>query len=497
MKLRGVHLLAAALCLAQPCGHAVPLPELIDSVLSTHPSLRAQRALGASANAAVEGARWQFYPTPSIGFEQVGSDLPDPSYPSSGDKSVTTVRLQQPLWTGGRLTAGLDKAQAAVLANQAALEGARQDLALRVVQVYADWYGALLKRQAHEDSQRAHQRLQEQIQRRIANGVSPQSDLTLLLGRQLQTDADLAATMAQEQSALQRLGQLLGQPAPRTQTLMDTMGAPLALAGSAEDLLQQAQARNPGMVKMRALARVAEAEIAERRAELLPEAYIRAEQQYGSYTLASGQPISRLFIGFSSHLGAGLSSLSQVSGALARYDAALADIDSARVSLGEQIQADYAQAEAGKARLSALLAALESADAIAQAWSRQFVAGRKSWLDVMNAVRELTQLETQIADARAAQLLLTWRLSILGHGLELALGLADFQALRAHATAEEPGSTHALDAIRLPEQTAEDYRPLHEDALALRMAHRIDPIALGAATRAEPAQHPRNNEGLW
>jgi outer membrane protein TolC len=107
-------------------------------------------------------------------------------------------------WTGGRLSAGLDKAQAGVLASQAKLEGTRQDLALRVVQVYADWYGALLKRQALDTSLQAHQTLRAQILRRIANGVSLQSDLTLLMGRQQQTDSDQSAARAQEQTALVR-----------------------------------------------------------------------------------------------------------------------------------------------------------------------------------------------------------------------------------------------------------------------------------------------------
>jgi hypothetical protein len=79
--------------------------------------MRSQQALGASAKQALEGAQWQFYPTPSVGFEQVDASAGDPNYPSYGDKNVTTLRLQQPLWTGGRLSAGLDKAQAGVVAT--------------------------------------------------------------------------------------------------------------------------------------------------------------------------------------------------------------------------------------------------------------------------------------------------------------------------------------------------------------------------------------------
>ena len=58
-------------------------------------------------------------------------------------------------------------------------------------------------------------------------------------------------------------------------------------------------------------------------------------------------------------------------------------------------------------RLAALMTYLESSDNIARAWNRQFIAGHKTWLDVMNAVREQSQLEGQIADAKASQMLLT------------------------------------------------------------------------------------------
>jgi adhesin transport system outer membrane protein len=237
----GAALLCGAMGLAAQCGYAQSLPELLEGVLHTHPSLRAQQALGESARQAVESAEWQFYPTPSIGLEQVDSGQTDPNYPSYGDKTVTTLRLQQPLWTGGRLTAGLHKAQAGLAVSQATLDGVRQDLALRVVQVYADWLGAYFKIQAIEKSLKAHQPLQQQIERRIAGGASPRSDLTLLLGRPQQTEADLSAAQAQSQSALGRLSQMLGSPL-QPQLLAQSIHAPIGLGIKARDILVK-----PGM----------------------------------------------------------------------------------------------------------------------------------------------------------------------------------------------------------------------------------------------------------
>jgi outer membrane protein, adhesin transport system len=508
MKLQGVHVLTTALLLAWPHSHAQSLPELIDEVLSTHPSVRSQRALGESAKDAVEGAKWQFYPTPSIGFEQVDTSKSDPNYPSYGDKSVTTLRLQQPLWTGGRLTAGLERAQAGVRVSQATLDGTRQDLALRVVQLYADWYGAGLKREAFAQSLKAHRTLQQQINRRIGGGVSPASDLTLLLGRAQQTEADLSAAQAQEQTAVGRLTQLLGH-ALSAHALASATSTPQSLEVAVQTLLERAQAQNPNVVKLQAQAQAAQADIASARADLQPEVYVRAESQYGSYSVPGSPTLSRFFVGVSSRLGAGLSSLTQVGAAQARFEAAQADIDSTRLSLGEQIQADYAQAQAGQGSIAALQASLESADNITRAWNRQFVAGRKTWPDVMNAVREQAQLQAQIADARAAQLLLNWRLAIVGQGLDGALASAQAQlAVRA----QQPGELGELGEVGEVGEigplggagtaSARAAIPLYAqspgDAIELRMASHIDPLNLGVGMGAsEPASAPKNSEGLW
>jgi len=289
--------------------------------------------------------------------------------------------------------------------------------------------------------------------------------------------------------------------------LAQAVAAPLVLGSNAQDLLLLAQTQNPNVLKLVAQARVAESEIAERQAELLPEVYLRLESQHGSYTTPGSPTQNRIFVGVSSRFGAGLSSLTQVGGAQARYEAALADVDSTRLSLGEQVQADFAQAEAGQVRLAALVASLESSDNIARAWNRQFIAGRKTWSDVMNAVREQAQLEGQIADARASQLLLSWRLAIVGRGVDGALALADAApktALELPPPAPLPSPAQAY-ALTATEWDSVAVIPLYEaseaDALSLRMALEIDPAMLGVDVgldihATQPPASELNLEGI-
>jgi adhesin transport system outer membrane protein len=391
---------------------------LISQALVSHPSAQVQQALAQAAQTGVDSARWQFYPTPSIAIEKSRASAADPSY--QGDSRVSTLRLQQPLWTGGRLTAGLDKAQAGLAASQAALEEVRQQLALRVVQAYGDWLAAHLKNLANEKSLATHTRLRDQVRRRISEGLSAQSDLTLALARLETLAADMSVAHAQQDIALSRLGQLLGRYVSSAE-LGTTFAMPRRIDAGLQTLLDMARSVSPVVQKVQAQARVQEATLAERRSELSPEVYLRAERQYGNYSFANAAPETRLFIGLNSRFGAGLSNLSNVEGASLQLQAAQAEVAVQSRNVNEQILADHALAASAGERLTAINASLKAAQDVSESYDRQFLAGRKSWLDVMNAARELAQTEGMLADIESTQVVVTWRLAIFTQGLAAVL----------------------------------------------------------------------------
>ena len=399
--------------------HAQVLEQLIASALASHPSAQGQRALVQSAEAGVDSARWQFYPTPSVSVETANASAADRLY--QGDNRVSTLRLQQPLWTGGRLTAGMDKAAAGLVVSQALLEEVRLQLGLRVVQTYGDWLSAHLKTLANEKSLATHVRLREQVKRRLTEGASAESDLTLAVTRLESISADVTAARAQAEVALARLGQLLGSPVDSA-LLAQAVAAPRDLANAGrtgvQALLEVALGINPTVAKAQAQARVQEAVIGERRADLMPEVYARIERQYGNYNFPHGEPQNRLFIGLTSRFGAGLSLLSNIDAARTQHAAALAEIEAQSRTVSEQVLADYALGLSAASRIASIQASLRAAEDVSASYDRQFLAGRKSWLDVMNAARELAQTETQLADLQSTQIVVTWRLAAYTRGID-------------------------------------------------------------------------------
>ena len=135
-----------------------------------------------------------------------------------------------------------------------------------------------------------------------------------------------------------------------------------------------------------------------------------------------------MFFGLSSRFGAGLSSLTNVEAARTQHQAALAEIEVQSRNLAEQVLTDQALALSSARRLQAVQAALNANADVSASYDRQFLAGRKTWIDVMNAARELTQTEMQLADLQASLVAVSWRLAIYTLGIA---SLIDAQSLKA------------------------------------------------------------------
>jgi adhesin transport system outer membrane protein len=91
--------------------------------------------------------------------------------------------------------------------------------------------------------------------------------------------------------------------------------------------------------------------------------------------------------------------------------------------LSEQIQLDWALIKAANLRIRGLTLAAAAGVEVLESYERQFLAGRKQWIDLMNAVREQAQTQSQLADATVAQELSSLRLLLLSAGEEALLAV--------------------------------------------------------------------------
>ncbi len=420
----GFFLTVSSAALAHP---TLGVAELARAAFEQHPSLRASSARLEAAKAKVDAAKWQFWPTPSVGVERLQND---PSVAQQGDRTVSVVRMQQPLWMGGRLTSKLQRADSEVLLAQAETDAARELLATRVIQAWSEAVVAIRKLNSQQQSLQRHERLLKMVERRLDEGASSVVDADLARSRIEILKSEIMLLNAQRDSSLDKLRLFTGRSFTAKEVVLSHQLNQVRSAGLAS-LIEMAQNVNPQLRKAQHSVDIANADVDVAKASLMPEVSVRFEHQQGNLYTASVPRTNQVFISLNSSFGAGLSSLSGITSAVAQLNAAQEEVNLQKQSLIDQVQTDFTLVQAAQARLRGLTSATKASAEVLDSYERQFLAGRKQWLDLMNAAREQAQSETQLADATGALELSSLRLVLWSGGVDALLNVqGQAQALR-------------------------------------------------------------------
>ena len=395
------------------------LPLLLQKVTAEHPQVQSQIQNLQAAGMDLKVAQQASWPTPSISMERVQAQSNDPVY--TGSPQVISFRLQQPLWTGGRLTAQSNKAIATQAIEHARLIEIQQNLALKTIQAWVEVVTAQRQQQVLEKSETVQWQLLQKITRRAEQGLSPLNEVNFANLRLIQVRQDRFNALQQEKQAWIRLTQWVPEAKNLGQALIHpNIYLQEVHVHALRPALPQWEANSlensPLIRRLECVAELQLAEMAEKRAALQPEVYVRAEHQRGNYTYANTPNTNRVIVGFSASTGAGFGVAYQLAALQNKHVGVLQEIETARRSVLEAVQTDFWNATAKQSKASMLLLNLESSKEIQAAWERQFINGKKTWNDVMNAARETSQAELAVIENEMAWLQSLARLHIQGYG---------------------------------------------------------------------------------
>ncbi len=376
-------------------GKIQQLDQLLRQAVRTHPSILAQRAQRRVAEADYEAAQWSRYPTLVAEASQGGQV-----------GQGTLARVTQPLWTGGRITGQIDSAQAGVTVAAAAVAEAEQSVLLETSQAYAELLRARSRLRAAKDNVAEHERLHQMILRRARTEVSPQSDVTLASGRLQQALSEQIQFQNQVEQARATLEQLTGQPVDQVETVVRPLPAWSGLALIRDEAL----AFSPELARWQAQEMQAVAQVGLAKAVQLPSVSLAHDQRLGE--MAVGYVRSQTYVALQFQPGAGLSARSAVTAAAERQLATRDQHEAARRKLLRQVEADWSELTALDALLQPSRELVDNTRGVVDSYARQYTAGRKSWLDVLNAQREAAQALYGLADVEANRLRAQLRLEI-------------------------------------------------------------------------------------
>jgi adhesin transport system outer membrane protein len=363
--------------------------QIMKQALTTYPAILSKHSFSAAARADLEGAAWQRYPTPSV---EVSED--------NNNTRTSLLRVQQPIWAGGRIDSGIDAARSRHEAAEAAINETKQEIVLRVIAAYVEAIRQQARRDTLAQGVQQHERLLGLITRRVEHDASPRVDQELAQSRLYQANNDLSSVTQSLANALTQLSQLSGMSVRRVGPIDDD-----GLPGqqNEESLFEQAVAWSPTLRRLRFEEEAAQADIETKRASYKPQISVRYENQYQSAPLngSIGFNTNRLLLVLEAQTGAGLSALSGVDAAIGRRDAARQQRETALRDLRERIFIDWDELQAARVRLENATLASRSSKEVYESYTRQYTAGRKNWLDVLNTVRESTQSDVAATDASA------------------------------------------------------------------------------------------------
>jgi adhesin transport system outer membrane protein len=364
--------------------------QVLQSALSSHPALQGKRSAQAAARAEQDGAEWQRYPALSVESAQA----------NSGNSGL--VRIEQPLWTGGRITAGINASGSRFDAAGAALEEEKLNLSLRVIAAYTEAMRQKSRQQHAISGVAEHEKLLNMIRRRVGQEVSSLTDQRLAESRMYQAANDQSAATQALNNSLTQLTQLAGKSVAEISTLeMGKLGAPANL----EAILPMALSYSPVLRRLTYEEEAANADITSKRSAYMPQLVVRLERSMGQIN------DSRAMLVLLAQPGAGLSAMSGVDAAIAKREAVRMAREAAERDTRERVTLDWNEWTASRQRLENASQSRTMSTEVFESYARQYVIGRKTWSDVLNAVREATQSQFALEDAHAQTIAAGLRLS--------------------------------------------------------------------------------------
>lgn len=372
------------------------LKQLFEEAAERHPSVLQARRQAQAAGFDVESAQWGRFPSVS---SQLRSD---------SNLTQSLAKVEQPLWTGGKLTSRIELSEANLRAAEA---GIREAEFTALSQVATAFFEALRLEQRLQNATlnvTEHERLVALIKRRSEAEISPPADTTLAQARLQQAVSERIQIKKQLDASLTTLAQW-------TVPLNGPLKSPTDIVFQRPPegvMLERAMANSAQRKRLLSQIESAEAQINVSKAQIYPTVVAGFQHTWGGVVPANYDR-NKGYFGLEFQSGAGLSARAGQQAAVSRKEATQQELETHERNLTSQVNAALSELEALEAQLAPSKALLEGTTEVVESYLRQYQVGRKNWLDVLNAQREKTQALYSDADTRFGYQLSKVRLMIM------------------------------------------------------------------------------------
>lgn len=390
----------------------VDLETAFSAVLSKHPAMSGKQAEVSASVYDADVARAARLPSLTA---QAGRMYQEGNGELDGQNTLT-LRLRQPIWAFGKIDSGIESADASIQVHKSDLLKVKRDLLDKVASAYARVYGISLRLQVVKNNIETLDDLYQQIMRRESGQLASKADVRMASLRLNQAKGKKRITEGELSVALSDLHALIQIPVTGV-SLVDAEFTELSING----LQQQIEANSANLQHKHALLQVAKANIDKDTYSSMPVIYLQAERNFNQLGYLNATRYGVVIEGNVDGVGFAASGRSKA--ATARATAASESLAVARNDLKNKVNSLIANRQAQQDFISEQVFAIKDIEAVSASYFRQYEAGAKQWLDVLNIQREMTDMRNQKAQAESDWLLHCLQLKIMSgafDGIELS-----------------------------------------------------------------------------
>lgn len=392
------------------------LESALTATLTRHPAVAGKAASVQAKDFTGEAARTQRYPTISAQAQQLTNQGNSTSATTRSDNPMS-LRARQPLWAFGRIDSSIALADAETETEKADYLRVQRQLIENTAMTYAKVHGLYKRQKVLIDNVAAHEGLRDQIGRREAGQLASGADVRLANTRLIQagaqkarSDGDLDVALAE----LRSLTQILVSAEPPVASRFTELPNAAVLETLAQ--AQSAEVRYKAQQINRAKASVAQIQTA-----AMPTLYLQADKYFNQATYANDTQVGLVLEG--NLEGMGLATFNRSKAAAAQVSVAEEELRSTRNDIERTVQSLHANRRMQQALVITMAESVREVAALLYSYKRQYDAGTKSWLDVLNLQRELSEQRLQQIQAENDWLTFSLRLCALTGGFDELLGI--------------------------------------------------------------------------
>ncbi len=364
------------------------LDRLIGASVTTNPLVLGSLASYRAAESRADAAQAEYLPVPYVDMRYDARD---------GDR-VGVFGIRQPLWSGGKLSGGLRTARSIAWSSKLSVRETQVANALDVVNRYQTILRHHARIGAHTKGVLLLEHYVSMMERRRASGISSSMEVSLVTSRLLQERNDLSMAKAGLRTELDHLSRLVGQRlSGKDLTLADDQGM---VPPPALDALRDRAARcNPTLARSSASIDIARHQYSKELANLLPTVMLQAEHQND---LSGTDAQNAVYVTMEYEFGGGLAALGTLRSVRSGVEEAQENKERVRRDLEAVLNEEHETCRVALARYALSRDETRYSQEVLDSYTRLFVAGKVSWLDLLNAARELIQNEVATGDLLAS-----------------------------------------------------------------------------------------------